>query len=150
MEGWVDPFGKKMNKVQLALRRNGTDELDSEEKEMATWLEAPCDALQSLMSESESEHEGHVLEIPKFATEITPGDLDPWNKGSDMRLSAGFGRKEFDLIDTLGGFERSTTGTGVKSADQNYRQVRSRFLGSEQGSYKRISQMPLSMRKKQL
>ncbi|KAJ1494166.1 hypothetical protein T484DRAFT_2582984 [Baffinella frigidus] len=137
MEGFVDPVGQRMYRIEMALNRNATEELDSSDREHAKILVNPCEALQDMMSESSSSYEGEVLKIRKRTTEITQAELSPWDKTADSRLSATFGKKAFDVVDTLEGFERAGTGLGIRTGDQTYNQIRSRFLAAKTGSYKK-------------
>jgi hypothetical protein len=137
MEDFVSPIGRRMHRIEMALARNASDELDTSDREHAEVLTNPAEALQDLMSESSTEFEGELLKIRKATTEITQAELNPCDRNADGRLSATFGAKEFDVVDTLRGFERAGRGTGVRTGDQTYNQIRSRFLAAKTGSYKR-------------
>ncbi|EKX40774.1 hypothetical protein GUITHDRAFT_113044 [Guillardia theta CCMP2712] len=135
LEDFFNPFGARMQKIEIALRRNATDELNSEEQEKVLWLQSPMQMLQEYMSESSEEFGGEILQIKKTSTEITQGELDPWDKALNSRLSEHFGAKEFDVVDNLG-FERVGNDLGVRSSDQSYNQIRHKFLAAKRGSYK--------------
>jgi len=95
-----------MQKVEMAVMRNATHSLNPEEREAILVMKAPCVALREWMSASEdSLDDKELLVIPKKTTEVTTMEIDPFDK-MQTTLSKTFGRKQFDIVDTLGGFER--------------------------------------------
>ena len=136
LHGWIDPMGRRMHKIEMAVMRNATHTLSREEQEAIIVSQPPCVALQDDMSESLDSHDTKdLLVIPKKTTEITRLDIDPFDK-LQSKLSTNIGRKEFDFIDALGGFERASAQIGVRGTDQTYNQRRARFMNSKKGSYK--------------
>ena len=106
LHGWLDPMGRRMQKVEMAVMRNATHSLNPEEREAILLMKAPCVALREWMSASEdSLDDKELLVIPKKTTEVTTMEIDPFDK-MQTTLSKTFGRKQFDIVDTLGGFER--------------------------------------------
>lgn len=136
LRGFIDPFGRRMRKIEMAQVRNATHTLTPEEREHIIIMQAPCMELQDLMSESEDSHDDNdILVIPKKATEITTMEIDPFDK-LQSKLSSTYGKKEFDLVDAIGGFDRASAQLGVRGADQTYNQRRTRFLNAKKGAYK--------------
>ena len=106
LHGWLDPMGRRMQKVEMAVMRNATHSLNPEEREAILVMKAPCVALREWMSASEdSLDDKELLVIPKKTTEVTTMEIDPFDK-MQTTLSKTFGRKQLDIVDTLGGFER--------------------------------------------
>jgi hypothetical protein len=136
LHGWIDPLGRRMQKIEMAVVLNATHTLSKEEQDAIIISQPPCMALQDYMSESQDSHDNkELLVIPKKTTEITRMEMDPFDK-LQSKLSTTLGRKEFDFIDALGGFERASAQIGVRGADQTYNQRRARFMNAKKGSYK--------------
>lgn len=136
LHGWIDPMGRRMQKIEMAVVRNATHTLSAEEQDAIILTQPPCVALQDYMSESLDSHDANdLLVIPKKMTEISRLEIDPFDK-LQSKLSTTLGRKEFDFVDALGGFERSSALIGVRGTDQTYNQRRARFMNSKKGSYK--------------
>ena len=134
--GWIDPLGRRMQKIEMAMVCNATTTLNEEEREAIIYAQAPCMKLQDLMSQSEDSFDTkELLVIPKKTTEITTMEIDPFDK-MQTKLSSTVGRKDFDFVDALGGFERVGAQIGVRGADQTYNARRARFMNAKKGSYK--------------
>ena len=62
-------------------------------------------------------------------------EIDTFDKMQN-KLTSTVGRKDFDLDDALGGFERVGAQIVVRGADHTYNARRARFMNAKKGSYK--------------